>query len=269
MSRPARPVGTITRGTTHPNRLRRIDRWIAAVLGPRLRRLGAVDVVDLGFGASPITTVELAARLRSVAPQAHVIGLEIDPERVTRARELYPDGCFDRGGFELGSSAGRVGLVRALNVLRQYDEAAVHDAWRTMLQGCVPGGVVVEGTCDELGRLAAWVLLDSDARDPRPRSLTLSMRLAGLQQPSDVAARMPKALIHHNIPGQPVHRFLAALDAAWLAAAPYQDLSARQRWIRTVSAVRAQGYRVHGRPSRWRLGEVTVAWEDVAPLLHG
>jgi hypothetical protein len=269
MPRPTRLVGAITRGTTHPNRLRRIDRWIVAVLGPRLRRLGTVDIVDLGFGASPITTVELAARLRSVAPQARVIGLEIDAGRVASARALYPDGSFDRGGFELGSSAGRVGLVRALNVLRQYDGSAVPDAWRAMVRACVPGGAVVEGTCDELGRLAAWVLLENESHDPRPRSLTLSMRLAGLQQPSDVAARLPKALIHHNIPGQPVHRFLASLDAAWVAAAPYQDLSARQRWIRTVSAVQLQGYRVHGRPSRWRLGEVTVAWEDVAPAPSG
>lgn len=266
MPRPARPVGTVTRGTTHPNRLRRVDRWIAAALGPRLRRLGPVDVVDLGFGASPITTLELAARLSPVAPQARVVGLEIDPDRVAAARLAYPDRVFACGGFELGPAAGRAGLVRACNVLRQYDEAAVQDAWRTMLQGCVPSGVVVEGTCDELGRLASWVLLDAAADVVRPRSLTLSMRLGGLQRPSDVAARLPKALIHHNVPGQPVHRFLGALDAAWVAASPYQDLSARQRWIRTVAAVQQEGFRVLGGPARWRLGEVTVGWEDVAPV---
>ena len=55
------PVGSITRGTTNTNRLRRVDRWIAEQ--PAL--LHAVDpfVVDLGYGASGVTTFELAARL--------------------------------------------------------------------------------------------------------------------------------------------------------------------------------------------------------------
>ncbi len=261
-----RPIGIATRGTTHPNRLRRVDRWIAATLAGHLRRAGATDVVDLGFGAAPTTTIEFARRLRPVAPEARVVGLEIDPERVATARARYPDGDFGVGGFELGAHAGRVGLVRACNVLRQYDEADVADAWRTMLHGCRPGGFVVEGTCDELGRMASWVLLDSAEAQVRPVSLTLSMRLAGLQRPGEVAARLPKALIHRNVPGQPVHRFLAALDSAWAAAAAWQDLGARQRWIHTVSAVQAEGFRLHGGPSRWRLGEVTVAWDDVAPV---
>jgi Mg-chelatase subunit ChlI len=82
----ANPIGTITRGTTHPNRLRRSDRWIAAVLGPELRRTPRPIVVDLGFGASPVTTVELQQRLRAVVPDVRVIGLEIDPQRVAEAR---------------------------------------------------------------------------------------------------------------------------------------------------------------------------------------
>ena len=35
-----RPVGTVTRGTTNPNRLRRMDRWIAQL--PQLRRASRV-----------------------------------------------------------------------------------------------------------------------------------------------------------------------------------------------------------------------------------
>ncbi|NEB16634.1 class I SAM-dependent methyltransferase, partial [Streptomyces coelicoflavus] len=47
-----RPVGTVTRGTTNPNRLRRMDRWIAAVHGAELRRAGDAVAVDLGYGAA-------------------------------------------------------------------------------------------------------------------------------------------------------------------------------------------------------------------------
>ncbi len=264
MPRPTRPVGTITRGTTHPNRLRRVDRWIVAQYGRLLRSCGPVDVVDLGFGASPITTIELSRRLHTVAPQARVVGLEIDPARVAEAQRRFPAGRFGLGGFELGELGGQAALVRAMNVLRQYEESAVAESWDTMLGACRPGGVVVEGTCDELGRLASWVCLVADGDDARPRSLSLSVRLAGLVRPSEVAARLPKALIHRNVPGERIHGFLTAMDEAWEAAAPWQGLSARQRWIRTCEGVQDRGYRLLDGPARWRLGEVTVAWQDVA-----
>src|SRR4051812_43965174 len=101
----ARALGLPTRGTTAPNRLRRVDRWITGTRAHLLRSAAARPpvVVDLGFGASPITTVELAARLRRVAPDLHVVGLEIDAERVAAARPAAdpPELDFRRGGFEL------------------------------------------------------------------------------------------------------------------------------------------------------------------------
>ena len=62
-----------------------------------------------------------------------------------------------------------------------------------------------------------------------------------------------------------VARLREALDAAWAAAAPLQAFGVRQRWVATVQSVQRQGYRVLDRPARWRLGEITVAWADVAP----
>jgi hypothetical protein len=100
--RPAvRPVGAVTRGTTHQNRLRRMDRWIAAVHGPVLRRAGDPPLaVDLGYGAAPWTAVELLRRLRAVRPDARVAGVEIDPGRVAAAQPFAVPGLsFLRGGF--------------------------------------------------------------------------------------------------------------------------------------------------------------------------
>ncbi|HEV7625628.1 MAG TPA: class I SAM-dependent methyltransferase, partial [Streptomyces sp.] len=74
---PARPVGTVTRGTTNPNRLRRMDRWLSAVHGPALRRSALPPLaVDLGFGAAPWTALELLGRLRRVQPGVRVVGVE-------------------------------------------------------------------------------------------------------------------------------------------------------------------------------------------------
>ena len=81
-----RPEGEITRGTTNPGRLRRVDRWITQALGAVLRADERPLIVDLGFGASPVTTLELYRQVRAVAPDAEVTGLEIDPARVEAAR---------------------------------------------------------------------------------------------------------------------------------------------------------------------------------------
>jgi hypothetical protein len=254
-----RPVGVVTRGTTNPNRLRRVDSWIADRCAAALSAADDPLVVDVGFGATPITTVELRSRLVAVRADVRVVGLEIDSVRVADAQSAAaaPGLTFRRGGFELAGL--RPIVVRAFNVLRQYDESAVTGAWASMTDALAPGGFLVEGTCDERGRLASWVLLDSSG----PVSLTLAARLANLDRPATLAERLPKALIHHNVAGQPVHAFLTALDDAWRAAAAYASFGARQRWIDAVGRLRAE-WPILDRSRRWRRGEVTVAWSAVA-----
>jgi hypothetical protein len=257
-------VGAITRGTTNPNRLRRVDRWLAGPEAWRVRRrTGRPVVVDLGYGASPVTALELHERLRRIRADVEVVGIEIDPARVEAARALERPGLsFRLGGFEVPlDGAERPSIVRAFNVLRQYDEGEVAAAWEQLCGRLAPQGLLVEGTCDELGRRTAWVALDHSG----PRSLTLSWRLRGLEAPSDIAERLPKALIHRNVPGEPVHDFLGALDRAWTVAAPQSSFGVRQRFLAALSALGQEGWPLMDGPARWRLGEVTVAWEAVAP----
>ena len=78
--------GEITRGTTNPNRLRRCDRWILKNFETLFRNHEKGMVVDLGYGASPITTVEMADRLHQHYPRIQIVGLEIDPARVANAQ---------------------------------------------------------------------------------------------------------------------------------------------------------------------------------------
>lgn len=263
---PTRPQGTVTRGTTNPNRLRRMDRWIAATHGAELRRAADPLAVDLGYGAAPWTAVELLQRLRTAAPRTRVVGVEIDPARVAAARPYERAGLvFRHGGFEVPVQ-GRPTLIRAANVLRQYDEDEVSAAWDRLRARLAPatttsrGGLLVEGTCDEIGRRHVWVALGPEG----PRTVTFATRLGSLDRPSDLAERLPKALIHRNVPGEPVHAFLRDFDRAWATAAPYAAYGARQRWIRAVRAVRAD-WPVRDGAARWRQGEVTVAWEALAP----
>jgi len=121
--------------------------------------------------------------------------------------------------------------------------------------------VLVEGTCNELGRVCCWVTLTIEG----PKTLTVSLRLDGLDKPSIVAERLPKALIHRNVPGERVHEFLGALDRHWRVNAPLSVYGPSQRFIATAAGMRADGWPVVGTRARWRLGELTVAWESVAP----
>ena len=258
----ARALGLPTRGTTNANRLRRVDRWILATQVPRLRDCPRPLVVDLGYGASAVTTLELVERLSPEVDRLEVVGLEIDPARVAAvaADRDPPRVDFRVGGFELAGL--QPVLVRAFNVLRQYDEASAAQAWDTMRAALGPGGVIAEGTCDEWGRRSAWVALDADG----PLTLTFAVRVADIGTPSDLAERLPKALIHHNVPGQPIHEFLRAFDGTWAAAAGLSTFGPRQRWVAAVEALADQGWPLVGSTRRWRHGEVSVRWSAVAPI---
>lgn len=135
-----------------------------------------------------------------------------------------------------------------------------------MVDRLAPGGALIEGTCNELGRLGSWVDVRRTADgQPEPRSLTLSWRLRDIETPSVVAERLPKVLIHRNVPGERVHALMADLDAAWARAAGHAPYGARQRFLATVADLRAQGWPVLGTRHRWRLGELEISWAAVAP----
>lgn len=262
---PPRPEGSATRGTTAPNRLRRVDRWIGRVYGAALRHHDRPFVVDLGYGASPVTTVELFRRLRAVHPRVEVVGIEIDPERVAAARPYERPGlAFRRGGFELPVDRAPL-LIRALNVLRQYPQDEAWSAWERLRDGLAPDGALVEGTCAETGRLAVWVALGRDG----PETITFAARLNTLTRPSELAERLPKVLIHRNVPGERVHELLAAFDRAWAVAAPRSVFGPRQRWIAAVELLAREHPVItrapYGGRASWRLGEVTLPWRAVAP----
>lgn len=259
-----KPVGVITRGTTNPNRLRRIDRYISTL--PQIKAADAL-VVDLGFGATPTTTIEMLQRLALTNPKVKVIGIEIDRERVERGIPFQTENLlFGLGGFEIPLPKPlenrQVCVIRAMNVLRQYDESEVQASWALMQSRLTNSGVIVEGTSDELGRVASWVTLDKH----RPITFTIALKLNEVEKPSKVAERLPKVLIHHNIQGEPIHRLLKELDEAWLKNSGLSTFSPAQRWIACCKELKAAGWPVRNTQKRWSLGELTLDYEAIAPL---
>jgi len=221
-------------------------------------------VVDLGYGASATTSLELHQRLSKTRSDVEVIGIEIEPSRVRLASlSARPGVSFRLGGFEVPLPGDRRPVViRALNVLRQYDESEVRDNWHRMVARLQPGGVLVEGTCNEIGRVCSWVDVTADG----PRSFTISLRLTELERPSIVAERLPKVLIHRNVTGERVHDLLEDLDRHWQYNSALGVYGAAQRWLATVRALKAEGWPVRGTAARWKLGELTLDWDAVEPI---
>ena len=251
----------MTRGTTNPNRLRRVDRFIATL--PVLKKPNPV-VVDLGYGASPITAIELRARLLKVNPKVHVVGVEIEKDRVAKGLEVAVPGLdFLLGGFETPLPQGiqKADVIRAFNVLRQYDERDVPAAWDLMVSRLSDDGVLVEGTCNEIGRISSWITVTKQG----PKLFTISLHLGSLEAPSIVAERLPKALIHHNVAGEKIHDYLKALDQAWATHTPLSTFGAAQRWLAVCETLTAAGWPIVVNRKRWRLGELSVDWSAVSP----
>lgn len=255
-----RPFGVITRGTTNINRLRRCDRWVAAhpEIASLLRSVASPVALDVGYGASHTTTVEWAGWLRRVNPGVRVTGLEIDPQRVLPPRDGV---TFELGGFELAGY--RPQLVRAFNVLRQYDVDQVPEAWESVCSRLAEGGFFIEGTCDELGRRSTWLLLDKSG----PRTLTLAWDPFDIERPSDLAERLPKVLIHRNVPGEPIHELLRAADSAWERCAGWAPHGPRVRWRMARQMLIDEGVPVHPVRRRMRDNLLSVDWDAVAPRL--
>jgi len=230
VKRRERPLGQPTRGKTARNRLRRTDIFLLLYDGPLIRARGpAFDrawYVDLGFGAEPFTTLESAARLRAANPDLPVLGVEIDPERVARATPYADDRTqFRLGGFNLPLAEGESArVIRAFNVLRQYDEADVMDAWRVLGRSMLVGGLLLEGTSDPFGRLWVANLLRRTAHGLAYEGLLFSTNFGAGFDPAAFQPVLPKNCIHRMVPGEAIHDFMAA----WIQAA--RETVAHKTW---------------------------------------
>ena len=235
-----KPLGRPTRGKTAPNRLRKTDTFLAVAFPALVRHLRGL-YVDLGYGAYPVTTAETWRRLRRLDPRARVLGVEIDPARVAEAQPHAAPGLeFRHGGFDLPLRPGEaVAVIRAFNVLRQYDEAAVAGALAALGARLAEGGLLIEGTSDPHGRLVAFNLFRRAGGLERG-GVVLAPRLGADFAPRALRAVLPKAFIHHAEPAGAIDRFFSAWDAAWQRARGGAR-TPRQRFVAAAHGLAERG----------------------------
>jgi hypothetical protein len=269
---PRKPAGQLTRGKTTRNRLRRVDNFVLRYDPGLLRRndgeFARALFVDLGYGAEPITTLESAARLRRINPMLRVLGVEIDPERVAAAQPYSDEQTFFRlGGFNLplqpepDGQLETVRLIRAFNVLRQYEVAQVADAYHLMARSVLNGGLLVEGTSDPLGRIWVANLLRKVDIGWAAEALVLSTNFRIGFEPGEFQTVLPKNLIHRVAPGEPIYDFFQTWKRATVETVAMQAWGVRSWFVASAFRLAEYGYSIDRRLQWlrrgfliWRLG---------------
>ncbi|MBI5957357.1 MAG: methylase [Chloroflexi bacterium] len=261
-----RPLGQPTRGKTARNRLRRVDNCLLLYDRALIsRRDGPYDhacYVDLGYGAEPITTLESADRLRRANSVLPVLGVEIDPERVENALPFADELTHFRvGGFNLPLEAGEtVRIIRALNVLRQYEEHQVVESWQTMGRYLLPGGLLVEGTSDPFGRIMVLNLLRRAESHLVYEGLLFSTNFRWGFEPGIFQPVLPKNCIHRMIPGEMIFDFVEAWKRAARETIAYKNWGLRQWFAASAETLARDGYSVVTRRRLLRQGY--LLWKD-------
>jgi len=263
-----KPEGKPTRGKTASNRLRRVDNFILLYEPSLLSRTDGLFAgsmfVDLGYGFDARTTLESAARFRRVNPDLKILGVEIDRERVEAALPFADDITdFRLGGFNLPLKQGeRVRLIRAFNVLRQYEESYFAPAYERLAPYVLPGGLMIEGTSDPFGSIWCANLArknnheHAETLQPRDGSLrvTNDWRFEALVfstnfrtgfDVEEFQTILPKNLIHRVARGEPIYGFFEAWKQAAQQTSAMKAYGAKQWFTAAAKSLAGKGYRIN------------------------
>ena len=262
-----KPEGQPTRGKTASNRLRRVDNFILLYEPSLLTRTDDLFsdslFVDLGYGFDARTTLESAARFRRVNPDLKILGVEIDKERVEAALPFADDKTFFRlGGFNLPlKNNERVRLIRAFNVLRQYEEKDFAPAYERLAEYVLPGGLMIEGTSTPFGSIwCANVVrrMESGSLLPNFRqqavgvqsqwkfeALVFSTNFRLGFDVEEFQTILPKNLIHHVVQGEPIYDFFEAWKRSAKETAAMKTYGAKQWFVAAAETLAQKGYKLN------------------------
>lgn len=256
-----KPEGQPTRGKTASNRLRRVDNFILLYEPSLLTRADGLFpdslYVDLGYGFDARTTLESAARFRRINPDLKILGVEIEKERVEAALPFADEKTFFRlGGFNLPLNEGEhVRLIRAFNVLRQYEEKDFSSAYERLAEYVLPGGLMIEGTSNPFGSIwcANLVRKTLEFRGTRSSGLHNQWEFEALVfstnfrtgfEIEEFQTILPKNLIHHVTPGEPIFEFFKAWKQSAAETVATKTYGPRQWFSATARRLAQRGYAI-------------------------
>ena len=204
--------------------------------------------VDLGYGFDARTTLESAARFRRVNPDLPILGVEIEKERVDAALPYADEKTFFRlGGFNLPLKEGEsVRLIRAFNVLRQYEEKDFAPAYERLAHGVLPGGLMIEGTSTPYGQIwTANVARRLESGKWVIEALVFSTNFRLGFDIRDFQAVLPKNYIHHVVQGEPIYDFFEAWKQSAAETSSVKTYGLRQWFTQSAELLAQNGYKIN------------------------
>lgn len=246
-----KPQGQPTRGKTASNRLRRVDNFTLLYEPSLLTRTDNLFAdslfVDLGYGFDPRTTLESAERFRRVNPNLKILGVEIDRERVEAALPFADEKTFFRlGGFNLPLQTDEtVRLVRAFNVLRQYEEQDFAPAYERLAEYVLPGGLMIEGTSTPFGQIwSANLARRAENASWKMEALVFSTNFRLGLEAEEFQTILPKNYIHRVVEGEPIHDFFQAWKRSMAETSPAKTFGLKQWFIASAESLAKKGFDV-------------------------
>jgi hypothetical protein len=246
-----KPIGLPTRGKTASNRLRRVDNFILLYEPSLLTRTDSQFqrsmFVDLGYGFDARTTLESAARFRRVNRNLPILGVEIDKERVDAALPFADEIThFRLGGFNLPLQPNEsVRLIRAFNILRQYEEKDFSLAYEILAQYVLPGGLMIEGTSNPFGSIWVANLARKTECGWKFEALIFSTNFRMGFDITDFQAVLPKNYIHRVIQGDPIYNFIEAWKRSAAEASPAKVFGLKQWFAASAENLASKGYAIN------------------------
>jgi len=245
-----KPIGLPTRGKTASNRLRRVDNFILLYEASLLTRTDNLFAdsffIDLGYGFDPRTTLESAERFRRVNPNLPILGVEIDKERVDAALPYANEMThFRLGGFNLPLQPGeRVRLIRAFNVLRQYEEKDFAPAYERLAEYVLSDGLMIEGTSNPFGSIWTANLVRKQANSWKFEALVFSTNFRMGFDITDFQAVLPKNYIHHVVQGDEIYDFIETWKRCAAETSSAKVFGLKQWFTASVENLAAKGYKI-------------------------
>ena len=265
-ARAHKPEGQPTRGKTASNRLRRVDNFLLlyepSLLTRTDGRFAASYFVDLGYGFDARTTLESASRFRRANPNLPILGVEIDKERVEVALPFADARThFRLGGFNLPLQPGEsVRLIRAFNVLRQYEEKDFVPAYERLAEYVLPDGLMIEGTSTPFGQLwSANLARRMNDRSWKMEALIFSTNFRLGFDVEEFQTILPKNYIHHVVKGEPIYDFFHAWKKSAAETAHAKTFGLRQWFVAAAEVLSAKGFKIDAK-KKW-LAKGYLIWE--------
>ncbi len=187
---------------------------------------GRGAIVDVGYGETPVTTLEWAQAVHEVNAQVRVVGIEQKPPSPRGGKGV----TLLAGDFTTCATLNPTAVVRAMNVLRGYREEEVEEIYAALGAGLVEGGLLLEGSTDTEGHVTVvWVMRRRSGALVREALLFHTDFTRGFS-PWLFRDWLPRDLRRRAQPGTAIHAVLAS----WASQVPGEVADPRARFVASV-----------------------------------